>query len=698
MDSEARTFEEAGSAAERASLELLYHVSREFASALDLRTVLKRVLFLSMKTVKAASGSIIVLDDQGRAVDSAVISGPETIDHTTQRLSFAIERGLAGWVIQQRQAVIIQDTSSDARWAPRGYGSPGSQGAKSVISAPLLVQERLVGVITLANSQPGFFTGDHLSLIQAIADQASIAVLNGRLYAESRRQAAVMTALAESAAAINASLQVKDVLLRILEQIQKVLRVEAVALALLDGSKEHLVFQASIGWNSPRELEARVEVGEGFAGWAVREAQGLVVHDVEQDLRGDKEINQRTGLQVRAAACAPIRSKGAVFGVLEAVNPLDEFFNPDALQVLDGIGSLAGTAIQHAQLFESLEAAHKRYYELFDDSIDPIILTDREGRVLEANRQMAAATGWSRDELRGRLSDQLHIPNLEKLGERYTRLEGSQTISYESSLSALTGDAIPVEVHVRQAEFEGRTFLQWIFRDISERKKLDALREDLLSMIYHDLRSPLANVVTSLYAVSALLPTQEDDTLASLLSIAHRSTKRVERLTSSLLDISRLEAGQSLGKRELFDPAQAIKDAVETVLPVSLAKNQKILTELPDAPPQVSGDADMIRRVLTNLLENAVKFTPPEGTIQTGAKNLGDKIEFYVQDDGPGIPTSDRERIFDKFSRLTAKDSPKGLGLGLTFCRLAVEAHGGRIWVDSENGSGSRFVFTLPSE
>jgi len=105
---------------------------------------------------------------------------------------------------------------------------------------------------------------------------------------------------------------------------------------------------------------------------------------------------------------------------------------------------------------------------------------------------------------------------------------------------------------------------------------------------------------------------------------------------------------------------------------------------------------DMARRVLVNLIENAIKFAPTEGRIEVGAKQDGEWLQFWVKDNGPGIPPADQEHIFDKFTRLRGKDKPGGLGVGLAFCRLAVQGHGGRIWVESPDGKGANFNFTFP--
>jgi len=138
-------------------------------------------------------------------------------------------------------------------------------------------------------------------------------------------------------------------------------------------------------------------------------------------------------------------------------------------------------------------------------------------------------------------------------------------------------------------------------------------------------------------------------------------------------------------------------EALETVRPMTESRRQVLKNLLPDKLTSVWVDVDMIRRVLINLMENASKFTPPEGSIELGGKQAGQWVQLWVQDTGTGIPKAEREHIFDKYTRLKGQDNPSGLGVGLAFCRLAVNGHGGKIWVESEMGEGSRFIFTLPS-
>jgi PAS domain S-box-containing protein len=550
--------------------------------------------------------------------------------------------------------------------------------------------------MTLVHPKPGTFTKEHVALVQAIADQAGIAVLNARLYAESQRQARVMTALAESAAAITATLKLDDVLQRILEQISQALRVDVVSLALLDPNTDELVFRASTGPKSADVIGLRLPIGQGVAGWVVREGRGAIVPDTSKDPRFYPGIDQLIGFRTRAIACAPIRSRGQIIGALEALNPYDGNFDTDALLVLTGIGSLAGTAIRHAQLFERLQAAHQRYRELFEDSIDSILITNRDGHILEANRQAAALIGVSPEDLLSMTIEQLNIVNIEIVGQQFAKLSLGQATSYQSSLYTHSGSQVPVQVYAREVHIDGVSHLQWILRDITERINLDNMRNDLLSMIYHDLRSPLANVVSSLDVMETLLPGDADPAMKSLLNIAIRSTERIQRLTNSLLDMRRLEADQSIVNHVRTSPVPLINEAIEIVTLTADNKKQQIINQVDPDLPAVLIDVDMIRRVVINLLENAVKYTPLDSIIKIGAGRQGDDILIWVQDNGPGIPPNDRERIFDKYIRLQPSDGPKGLGLGLAFCRLAVEKHGGRIWVDSPEEGGACFNFTLP--
>jgi signal transduction histidine kinase len=218
----------------------------------------------------------------------------------------------------------------------------------------------------------------------------------------------------------------------------------------------------------------------------------------------------------------------------------------------------------------------------------------------------------------------------------------------------------------------------------------------MTAMIYHDIRSPLGNIVSSLELVNSLLP--EDETLHTMLNIARNSTGRIQRLVNSLLDINRLESGQQIADQHAVDPLALIREALKDVQPAASGRQQKLENKATSVLPLIWVDVDMIHRMFINLLENAIKYTPAGGRIEIGAQTSGGaSVKFWVRDNGPGISAADRDRVFDKFTRLRSGTSnPSGIGIGLSFCKLAVQGHGGQIWVESELGKGTTFWLTLP--
>ncbi len=675
------------------SLKLLYDVSRELATALDLRTVLQRVLSRSLEIVEGNTASIIILDEQGKPVDAAIITDGKVHEGTLKRLESTLDSGLAGWVVRNREAVMVSDTRKDPRWAMRSYSGSEENNPKSSLCAPIMARERLVGVITFTHPQVNFYTQEHLQLVQAIADQAAIAALNARLYEANQRRADVMEVLAESAASITATLDISEVLNRILELMSEYLEVESVSLRLKVSESEDLVFQF-VSQNEHRmTVGHRTSQRQGVASWVMAHKEAIIVPDVPADPRFGSEIDLEAEAP-RAVAAAPVLAEGEVIGVLKATNPRAPF-SADDLVLLKGIGGLAGTAIRHARLFDEVQAAQVRFRQLFEDSIDPILITNRSGEILQANRQASLLSGYERERLLKMNVHHLHQVDWAVVGQEFCVLDDDEAVSYRASLQPQAGEPIPVEVYVHKIDIGGEERLQWIMHDITELKKVDQVREDLVSMIYHDLRSPLANVTSGLDLIAQIVP--ENPEVRTLIDIATRSTDRVQRLVSSLLDTSRLQAGQKITTQQAVPLAELIEDVIAIVRPAANVSRFTLEVELPDGLPKVLADADMIRRVLINLVENAMKYSPERSTIRLGAKRQEGWAHIWVRDEGRGISAEDQVHIFDKFMRVgSAPRKTRGLGLGLAFCKLAVEGHGGRIWVESAPEKGSTFTFTLP--
>ncbi len=499
---------------------------------------------------------------------------------------------------------------------------------------------------------------------------------------------------------LTAMIDLPEVLGRVLTLSSENLGAERGSLVVLDEDQQPvqaaILYEGRLIPNTLREL--RGTLGQGLAGWVLRTRQPALVRDTSQDdrwLRLADDAVERSG--AKSAMCVPLLARDQLVGILTIVHPKPGVFTEDHLALLTAIADQAGIAVNNARLYTSLQEARQRYQELFEDSIDPILLSDPQGHIVDINRQAATSSGYSRQQLLAMRISDLHTPDWNRLGSEFELIEAGTICSYEASLKCHDGSQLPVEVYVRQVCFEDCVWLQWMLRDIRERKDLDALRNDMIAMIYHDLRSPLSNIISSLDMLKLMLPDEEFQPVQPLFTIASRSSARLQRLINSLLDINRLEAGQPITNQQVTAVAGLAREAIEAVQPQADSKQIGLAVDLGVPFPEVCVDADMIRRVLINLLENACKFTPIGGRIIVGARSEGERVALWVQDNGPGIPPEARDTIFDKFVRLPGDKTSKGLGLGLAFCRLAVQAHGGRIWVEPSPEGGSRFHIVLPA-
>ncbi len=227
--------------------------------------------------------------------------------------------------------------------------------------------------------------------------------------------------------------------------------------------------------------------------------------------------------------------------------------------------------------------------------------------------------------------------------------------------------------------------------------EVQRLQQETVDLIVHDLRNPLHVIVNALGVLTMSVPDEVLHANAELFNLATHNTDRMIRLIDSMLDVSRMEAGQVYVETVPTDLAYLTQTVTQRVGHLMLKHQLTLTVDVPDLP-EVMIDADMIDRVLANLLDNAIKFTPNHGQIAIRATQHADHIAVRVIDTGRGIPPDQRQRFFDRFTQAAGDQArTRGFGLGLTFCRLAVEAHGGKIWVeDGENGAGSQFVFTLP--
>jgi two-component system sensor histidine kinase/response regulator len=245
------------------------------------------------------------------------------------------------------------------------------------------------------------------------------------------------------------------------------------------------------------------------------------------------------------------------------------------------------------------------------------------------------------------------------------------------------------ELELRNAELEEAN---------ARLREADIWKENLSNMIIHDLKNPLGVIQGTMIYFKGTLGEDLDTKQSQLLESALISADRALKLVSAILDVHRLEEGRMPLELQPIAAGDVIQTCLDEVYPLLTMHGLDIAFDLPEDLPPVQADYNTLIRIVGNLVDNAVKFTPSGGRIIVSARRVPAGVQFSVADTGCGIPPAQHDRIFEKFAQagIRAEGQRAGVGLGLTFCKLAVEAHNGRIWVESTQGVGATFHFVLP--
>jgi signal transduction histidine kinase len=233
-------------------------------------------------------------------------------------------------------------------------------------------------------------------------------------------------------------------------------------------------------------------------------------------------------------------------------------------------------------------------------------------------------------------------------------------------------------------------------QDITERREVERSKDEFISVVSHELRTPLTSIRGSLGLLENGVLGRLPEKAQRMVEIAVQNTDRLVRLINDILDIERIDSGTINMHQQPCDGAELISRAIQGL--EQFAADALVTITAESEPAVLWADPDRVHQTLTNLISNAVKFSPASSTVRVCCISRDDEVFFAVADDGKGIPADKLTSIFERFQQVDASDSREkgGTGLGLAICRKIVEHHGGRIWVDSELGVGSTFSFVLP--
>jgi PAS domain S-box-containing protein len=681
-------------------LDLLYLITREFNAGLEINQVLHNVLSATIASVGASDASLFLFDPEGKLENSLLISGFEVKKRDQATLETIVKEGLVGWVRQHKQGVIIRDISVDKRWHIH-ESSPEHRKAGSAICVPIQLPDHLIGALTVTTSQINHFKEDDLNLLTIIADQAAFAIINARLFQAEQKRRRLADTLTSITHTINSTLNLDEVLILILEQLRLVVDYDSSSILLFDDNSDMLAVRAARGFKDMRDaLSVRLAFHENSPNFrAILDKKPLYITDVDTE---PGWIKSSSSENVRSWIGAPLIARDEAVGILTVDSHQVNKYSEENVNIVATFADQAATAVANAQAVTRLQHAEATYVALFEDSTDMIFITNYDGLVLDLNRK--ACQMLRRPKEIFIQSDIAFIaPQLKDFLVKQTkRLKVWREASIELEVKDAYRQTLSLESMVRQSQYKGKDAVEWVGRDISARKEVERMRQDMVNMLVHDLRGPLGNLLNIIDLLAMMLKsghTLDNPKIINFLEMGKRSGQSIKDLVDSMLDVSRLEQGEVPIQRAMTNLSQLLQAVQEQILPQAGAKKMELVIEPVPEEVEVWIDHGLIRRVLINLVGNAVKYTPGGGKISLTTTLTENSLQFAVSDNGPGISKADQVHIFDKFSRVDySANAPTGVGLGLAFCKLAVEAHRGTITIESDGipGKGSTFHVSLP--
>ena len=609
--------------------------------------------------------------------------------------------GAVGWTWEYGTPLVVDDYDA---WPDRLPNVPaGVFGA--LLTVPLRFGGRVGGVLGVVHGRDTKrVTGAESRLLESFAQLASVALDNARLFERERSARETAERLQAATRALSSTVERDKVIDLILVELEKVVPCDAVAIQELRD-----------GW-----LE--VIAGRGLAAGAI----GRRFDPASGDRRSAEVLEgRRPVIRDRAAEPppgAPFRGVGGrswmgvplvfgerLIGMLSLNKKENGFYGEEHAGSAAAFAAQAAVAIENAWLFGALQdelaerarAQHElaeselRFRQLAEN-IDALFFV----RSVEPARFLYVSPGferiWGRSASLGwrEFLGTIHPDDREKLHAAIARQREGYDLEYrilrpDGAVRWVRSRAFPIP------DEAGRVLrVAGIVEDVTARKSVEQMREDLVRTLVHDLKNPLASMLASMDLLEAALAGPESAAKAEIVRIARRGGIKLRNLVDAILDVARLEQGAMPLSLEAVPLAVAVDEAFELQRPLAEPRKLRLGNEVSSGLPPVRADRELLSRVLQNLVGNAIKFSPDGGAIRVGAARAeGGFLRVTVADDGAGLPPDLRERVFERF--VTGHHAASGSGLGLAFCRLAVEAQGGRIRVESAPGGGALFAFTL---
>ena len=652
-----------------ATLRKLERVSQAALEHLSLQDLLDSLLERIIEVLEADTAAILLVEDDGELHVRATAGGLGG----DGSLGIPIGAGMAGRVAATRVPLLVPDLSKVDLYR----STLRDRGINSIVAIPLVVEDRVIGVVHAGSEAYAQFVEDDARLLELIADRIALAINQASLYEAEQVAQRRLRFLGEAGALLGSSLDVE----KTLDQLGAL-----VAGRIADWCSIHLVAEetgvrlVSLAHRDERRTD-------GIR--ALLSAPSTYARIAEVVRTG------RPATDVRSLV-VPLDARGRTFGAVslgwdDGARSVDETEVEFALD----IARRAGIAIDNAQLYGAA-AERAQAARVLASVGDGVFLVDSGGVIRTWNRAAAIATGLPASAVVDRLAAEA-IPGWSAIASRIEVTRPRSAASRPESLPLDLGGGRELWLSIHGVAVPDGVV--YAFRDLTEERALERMRTEFVSTVSHELRTPLAAIYGAAMTLRRNDVDLDDVQRTRLLDIVSGEADRLARTVNDILWASRLDTDSLNVTIQNCDPLALVGEVV-TAQEVHLDRSHRLLVDSQGDVPLVAGDPDKVGRVLINLVDNAVKYSPDGGSVTVRVEGAGSHVRFAVADEGLGIPPAEQRRVFEKFYRLDPNMTRGvgGTGLGLYICRELVRRMDGRIWVESPGlGRGSTFVVELPA-
>lgn len=498
-----------------------------------------------------------------------------------------------------------------------------------------------------------------------------------------------LRALQEVARDLSTTLQMEEMLQIVAERLVTLLGVPRGGVALLDGTSLSGVAAFGDGADEFMNLEMPLNSTAKLKS-AMDQRHPLILSG------GDPSLSGWFGGE---ALAVPLVTRGRAIGMLFAASDGKDGFPEKAQRLAVSFAYLAAAAIENALLYRNVWEKHSELEAILTGIGDGVIVADPLLSLVLMNPVAERIFSLAECPTQGTPLTGFLPPQAVELVRQ--TLAGDQPVRVEEISLDRTGDgktwvyqALASRVVSESGRIQG---VVTVLRDVTGQKELERMKSNFLSVVSHELKTPLHSIKGFVEIILMGKTGPITDIQQDFLTTVKEQTDHLQRLIEDLLAFSRLESGELRLRLSEVLPAEVVATVEQRLAPLAERNGLELRNEVPPDIPTIYADPVRLEQVFTNLMENAIKFTPSGGTVTVGGRDRGEEVLFWVSDTGIGIPLEEQERIFEQFYQVDSGPNRlyRGTGLGLSICKHIVTRHGGRIWVESMPGKGSTFYFTL---